>query len=762
MQKISRFLIYAVVALIPLFTLPFTADVLNFPKQCLFLLLISLAVFFWIGGMIAAKKITLKYNKSIFIIIILLAAALVSSLVSLYPYGSFWGLPLSTVDNFANLFGFALLYLLIINLFDQKSSVNLLFCAIISCGLAGLYALLQGFGLYLVPFGYAKSSFFNTVGTASGLIFVVAVCLCAALPLIFISKGWRKWLLIICAVVFGLDMIFYNVTLGWITVSIGLLGLFLFAMSSDKFAAIHKNVRSISFLLLTIAIIFVCLNFFGGTMMPNVYSTVYECIHFNPQPLEVYLTQPATAKIVNNTLRQTATTFFFGSGPGTFIYDFEKFKPAQIVQNDNFWNVEFTNGASEILDIIATKGFLGILIFAVFLGYIIWRSFRLLTDDQNNNEMLPALFSGLLAIIAALFVYPLTFVSGLLLWLLVALIGTADKKSELSFAIQSIKSAYVSSLLIIILLIAQAGCLIWLSKRYYAEVKYANAGVALQKNNINDALQNLLLATSSVYNKQDNYLTDLAQIYLMNANQISQQMNQQNKPQEEIVNAIVPYLKGSIDAVQAAVNANKNNVVNWSVRGYVMSQMAGLGVAGDPADLAEQSYKKALELEPNNPTLWTQLGQIMLQKKDLASAKNDFQKAIELNPKYSNARYYLGLIYDENGDKQAAINEFTIIAQLNPDNQTVSQILQNLQSGKPALGEPPVTSATNTEPSLQPEQNLPGILPNINEQNQNQEQEQIQQSTPTQENSLPDQPAISNEKLPNIKDSNNITDGGSK
>jgi len=46
MQKISRFLIYAVVALIPLFTLPFTADVLNFPKQCLFLLLISLAVFF--------------------------------------------------------------------------------------------------------------------------------------------------------------------------------------------------------------------------------------------------------------------------------------------------------------------------------------------------------------------------------------------------------------------------------------------------------------------------------------------------------------------------------------------------------------------------------------------------------------------------------------------------------------------------------------------------------------------------------------------
>jgi len=80
---------------------------------------------FWIGGMIAAKKITLKYNKSIFIIIILLAAALVSSLVSLYPYGSFWGLPLSTVDNFANLFGFALLYLLIINLFDQN---HLLIC----------------------------------------------------------------------------------------------------------------------------------------------------------------------------------------------------------------------------------------------------------------------------------------------------------------------------------------------------------------------------------------------------------------------------------------------------------------------------------------------------------------------------------------------------------------------------------------------------------------------------------------------------------
>lgn len=765
MQKISRFLIYAIVILIPLFTLPFTLDVLNFPKQCLFLLLTSLAVFFWLAGMIAEKKIALKYNKSVFIIIILLAAALVSSLVSLYPYGSFWGLPLSTIDNFANLIGFAFLYLLIINLFDQKSSINLLFCAIISCGLAGLYALLQGFGLYLIPFGYAKNSSFNTIGTPSSLIFTVAVCLCAVLPMIFISKGWRKWVLAVCAIVFGLDLIFYNITLSWIAVIIGLLGLFLFAMSNDKFVAAHKNARAMSFLLLAIAIIFACLNFFGGTIMSNIYPAVYKFIGFSSQPVEVYLTQATSAQIVNNTLRQTVSTFFFGSGPGTFIYDFKKFKPAQIVQNDNFWNVEFTNGASEILDISATRGLLGILIFAVFLGYIIWRVFRLLTDDQNNNEILAALFSGLLAAIAALFVYPLTFSGGLLLCLLIALVGVVDKKSEISTKIESIKSAYAASLLMIILLIAEVGCLIWLSKRYYAEVKYSNANTALKKNNIDNALQNLLLASNSVYNKQDNYLTDLAQLYLIGANQVSQQMNQQNKSQEEIANAVVPYLKGSIDAVQTAVNVNKNNVVNWSVRGYVMSQMASLGIAGDPLSLAEQSYKKAIELEPNNPALWTQLGQVMLQKQDLNSAQNNFQKAIQLNPKYSNARYYLGLIYDQNGDKQAAINEFTIIAQLNPDNQTVVQILQNLQAGKPALGEPPAASAANTEPLLQPEQNPPGILPSPNKENQNQNQnqdqgqnqdqnqeqnqdqgqKQIQQLTPVQENLPSVQPVDNNQ-----------------
>ena len=133
-QKIARYLVCAAVFLIPLFTLPFTANVLDFPKQFLLLLMALLAVFFWVAGMVANKKIVVKYNAGYIPVALFLAVVFFSSLFSQYNYGSFWG-SLSVSDSFATILGFALLYVLIVNLFDKKAAKDLLVVASVSAGL---------------------------------------------------------------------------------------------------------------------------------------------------------------------------------------------------------------------------------------------------------------------------------------------------------------------------------------------------------------------------------------------------------------------------------------------------------------------------------------------------------------------------------------------------------------------------------------------------------------------------------------------------
>jgi tetratricopeptide (TPR) repeat protein len=270
----------------------------------------------------------------------------------------------------------------------------------------------------------------------------------------------------------------------------------------------------------------------------------------------------------------------------------------------------------------------------------------------------------------------------------------------------------------IVLLVVEVGFIVWVSKRYYAEVKYREALVDLQKNNVDGALNSLGQASMAVQNMQDNYLTALAQGYLAKANQVLGQANQQN-PSAKDTSAISSYLTLAVEyAQQAADKVNPNNIANWSVKGYVFSQLAAAKVPGNMADTAQQSYQKAIALEPSNSSLWLQTGQVMLIKNDLAQAKADFQKAVDLNPNFSDARYFLGLIEDQQGDKQGAIDQFVAIAQLNPDNQTIAQILQNLRAGKPAFGDqsqqaPAQTSGTlpSVPTSLQEQQSMPGALP---------------------------------------------------
>ncbi len=80
--------------------------------------------------------------------------------------------------------------------------------------------------------------------------------------------------------------------------------------------------------------------------------------------------------------------------------------------------------------------------------------------------------------------------------------------------------------------------------------------------------------------------------------------------------------------------------------------------------LSFQQY--ALSLEPQNTTLWQNLGTIQRTTGALSSAATSFKKAISIDPINALAHYNLGAVYDAQGNYDDAIEEYRRALVLDP------------------------------------------------------------------------------------------------
>jgi tetratricopeptide (TPR) repeat protein len=101
---------------------------------------------------------------------------------------------------------------------------------------------------------------------------------------------------------------------------------------------------------------------------------------------------------------------------------------------------------------------------------------------------------------------------------------------------------------------------------------------------------------------------------------------------------------------------------------YVSSGYSYLG-QGEYAK-AEESFKKALEINPNNDGVYVTLGLCYQEQKKYALAEESFKKAIELNPKNSFAYSFLGDFYRKQNNYAQAKELFEKAVALDPENHS--------------------------------------------------------------------------------------------
>lgn len=631
-ETITKYSIYLLVFLLPVLFLPWTSDILDFNKQTLLLLLVLVALFGWMAKTLISGKLSLNKNKSYIAVLALFFAYFLSTIFSLDKYASFWGWPRPVSESLLTIICFAIFYFLISNALSGKEILKSLSLLGFSFFVAVLIGTLQLLGVAVMPFlNFTKSASFNTIG----LVGSFGIFLTVLLPLLIVftvySKKWVKIIYALSLALTAISLVLINYTGIWYLV---LAGSAIFII----FGALKKEIFDLRWL--SLPTFFLVLALFFIILKPQIAVP--------KRAIEVSLNQQASLDIALKTLKDRPV---FGSGPGTFVYDFSKYKDVNF-NRGSLWNARFDSAISKILNVSATAGILGLFAFLGLLFLIIFYGFKFVFSKAIPVEkkidghfwFMPAsVFIGIVILTCAYFFRSSNVSLDFLYFFLVAsFIGLAFPKKRDYVLRQSSFITLGITFIFTILFIFGIGLLILFGQKYASQVYFFEGESALASNNLDLGIKNLEVAVSQ-NPSADIYLTELSQSYLSKALVLANKKDLSDSDKRDLQILI----NNLINASKIATDQTPNNVSNWSIRASVYQNLIGLIPGAE--DWAITSYDRALQLEPINPYYLTQEGIILMQKNLLEQAKEKFNKAIQLKSDYSPARFQLAMVYQAQG-----------------------------------------------------------------------------------------------------------------
>ena len=114
---VTKYSIYVLVFLMPIFFLPQTTGILGFNKQAILILLVFVSFFALMLKVLISGRV--EINKSFVHIAAgaLFLVYLLATIFSVYRYGSFWGLPQQISESMITVICLLVFYFLVSNIF---------------------------------------------------------------------------------------------------------------------------------------------------------------------------------------------------------------------------------------------------------------------------------------------------------------------------------------------------------------------------------------------------------------------------------------------------------------------------------------------------------------------------------------------------------------------------------------------------------------------------------------------------------------------
>jgi len=652
----------------PLFFLSWTNEVYEFNKQYLLVGLVALALMAWLAKMILVKKKVVFRRTPLDIwILVFMAAMILAAVFSVDKSSSWFGFYGRFSDSVVGLIALCLMYFVVVNNISKTKKIIRLF--LWASGIVIVTAYLSVFNFWSKIPGLPEVMKLRTFNPVAGsfealsIFLVVVIGLIAGLLLNRQSQISKiAYSLLLLAAVILLVLIDFQPA--WLSLGLVMLVLLVMAIWKGLFR------ERVNLLLLPIILLIIS----GVCGIADFEQKIVQDLFDSPLPQEVILDYQTAYSITWQSIKEQPV---LGSGPGTFLADFTKFKPVEF-NEARFWNIRFDKGPSHLMEMVGTTGILGILSYLLFISIFLLVMFITLqkinprTEDRESQEIYPIsdsrhsvsifllpLILAWLSLFVAQFVYLQNTVLSFYSWLFMALIAVIWQKTQnkplkkISFSFKKLPEVGLMFNVVLLILVFALIALFYLGGRFYlADVKFSQSALAADNQEIIEKLEK----TVNLNKYRENYRRTLSQAYLNGAWQ------ELRKPAEEQrIQLLQAYASGSIQQARTATQLSSRLVMTWENLGMIYRDARGL--VGGTLPFALESFAKALELEPNNPLFYRELCRLNLisQEKDWDETLNYCQRAIDLKENYLDAHVQLALVYEQKGDLEAALGQMEAV-----------------------------------------------------------------------------------------------------
>lgn len=382
---------------------------------------------------------------------------------------------------------------------------------------------------------------------------------------------------------------------------------------------------------------------------------------YNIVNMDVRPSLSSTLDIAQNTYKEGWTSTILGVGPNNFSSQWLKFKP-NVVNDTVFWNVDFNTGIGRIVSYFVTLGLLGAFSWLFFLGVIFYLGFKTVLYSSIPKSSRFMVFVSLMATIylwmlslvyvpdTVIFVMSFV-VTGILISSLVRA-RTIDN-FEFSF-LKDPRLGFISVLVLVVLVVSGISSGYSVYKKFVSNYLFHNSNYILASSGDFDlALAELKLAAD--YDSQDLYYRNISEI---NLNKLSKFISERRTMDKDSVAEIQKMIVDASAAAREAIKLNETNYLNWIALGRVGEAVVPLGsVIEGSYELALDSYKKAQELNPKNPTILLNMARLEVANNNTKAAKVYLTEALTLKSNFTAALYLLSQIEASEGNLAGAISK---------------------------------------------------------------------------------------------------------
>jgi len=681
-RPLGAAVLIALVFLLPLFFVPYSATSTSFAKTALLSLgilgVLALLLFRELKSGVLSFPASLTMLAGLLVPLAYTVSALAAPSFRLSFFGQ--GFEIDTVFTVSLVF---LLFLLTALSCRSKGNAVYMFVALVaSFALLVLFHATRFFaGPDILSFGIFTSDISSPIGKWNDLgIFSGLILLLASLSLDRLSVRGAfagvLWAVCVLAILFLAVVNFMLVwlTLGFIAAAL-LASVFFYRrlnfLHSEKNAV--EGARRIPFA--TIAVGIVSLVFIAdayvpqliGKDQPPIGTTLFTVFGFSQ--LEARPSWATTYAVGKDVYRES---FLLGSGPNTFTEDWLLYKPPTINQTI-FWNTPFSLGVGFIPTAFISVGAIGALAWLFFFFSFFYSGIRALRK-KISDTLLGFLALAAFLVASYLWFFAIFYTPNLSLLALAAMFSGVSvavlaqagilKQHTLTLALRP-RLGFIISLALILLLMVGVVSAYTIGRKFFSSFYFGRATAAVNAQDLDAA--NAAVEKALRFSTNDRYHQLSAQVAV---SRIGAVLGENPEPNEEVRENLRSFAEQAIGGSIAATNYNSRNYYNWLVLGRVYEALARLGTT-NAYENALAAYTKALEFNPHTPEIPLARARLEAIRGEFGKAREEIAQALVQKSDYTAAILLLAQIEISTGNTDRAISSLSAAAVVPPVNPVI-------------------------------------------------------------------------------------------